>query len=361
LLHDSWKQSSLEVSFDREGTTLRISISSHAAQFFALENRSDGLRIFIALRAFLGDRSFAVPPILLVDEAEQHLHYDAQADLVRMFEAQDVAAAVIYTTHSIGCLPQDLGRGVRVVTPDVAGGASTVQNIWTRSHRGGVSPLMDAMGAATIPLAPSRFVVIGEGPSEAMLLPSLLREASAIAALEFQVVSGIAESSDPALRRLEIEAARVAYVVDGDDAGWKHAERLKGLGIRAGRVVKLSTKSVGMCLEDLIDPALYARAVNEYLRSWPPHKDGFPETALGRTGRPLALKKWCHDNDVPYPSKVLIAEQVLRLLEVPNPPPGQRIADAKKLETLIRVRTRLLVALGILERDGTPLLADDAA
>jgi predicted ATP-dependent endonuclease of OLD family len=40
-----------------------------------------GLRWLIALHAFLAARG-AQKPILLVDEAETHLHYDAQADLI---------------------------------------------------------------------------------------------------------------------------------------------------------------------------------------------------------------------------------------------------------------------------------------
>jgi Predicted ATP-dependent endonuclease of the OLD family len=357
VLRDAWKQSSLRISFDREGTTLRISVSSHGDDFFYLDNRSDGLRIFIALRAFLAQTAYEVSPILLVDEAERHLHYDAQADLVRVFEEQDAVAQVIYTTHSIGCLPQDLGRGIRVVTPEKNGPHSSVENIWTRSHTGGVSPLMEAMGAATVSLAPSRYVVIGEGPTEAMLLPSMLREATGQEVLDFQVVSGIAESSDAALERLEVEAARVVYIVDGDKDGERHSDRLKNLSIKASRIVKWSGSSVGICLEDLLDPNLYTQAINEYLRSWPPNRDGFPTTALRRARRPQALKEWCATNSIPYPSKVLIAEQVLRILDEPRSSGPHRLTDVKKVPLLIRTHMKLSIALGLLNPDGTPVLS----
>jgi hypothetical protein len=357
VLRNAWKQSSLRISFDREGTTLRISVSSHGDDFFYLDDRSDGLRIFIALRAFLAQKAYEVPPILLVDEAERHLHYDAQADLVRVFEEQDAVAQVIYTTHSIGCLPQDLGRGIRVVTPEKNGPHSSVENIWTRSHTGGVSPLMEAMGAATVSLAPSRYVVIGEGPTEAMLLPSLLREATGQEVLDFQVVSGIAESSDAALARLEVEAARVAYIVDGDKDGERHSDRLKGLRIKTSRIVRWSGSSVGICLEDLLDADLYAEAINEYLRSWPPNKDGFPATALRRARRPQAVKEWCATNGIPYPSKVLIAEQVLRILDEPNASVPRRLTDMKKLPLLIKTHKKLSIALGLLNPDGTSAIA----
>ena len=64
-------------------------MSSHERDYFALEDLSDGLRTFIALRGFLAQSVYEVPPILLVDEAETHLHYDARADFIRVCEQQD--------------------------------------------------------------------------------------------------------------------------------------------------------------------------------------------------------------------------------------------------------------------------------
>jgi predicted ATP-dependent endonuclease of OLD family len=60
-------------------------------------------------------RSSEHVPILLLDEIETHLHYDAQADLAQMLAKQEIVAKVIYTTHSMGCLPEDLGTGVRFI------------------------------------------------------------------------------------------------------------------------------------------------------------------------------------------------------------------------------------------------------
>jgi len=82
-----------------------------------LSQRSEGMRTFAALLAFLHAHKaeWSNPPVLLVDEAELHLHYDAQADLVQVFDRQELAQCVIYTTHSVGCLPEDLGLGIVVV------------------------------------------------------------------------------------------------------------------------------------------------------------------------------------------------------------------------------------------------------
>ena len=66
-LANAWKQSPLTVSFGIDGTNLRISVSSHEHEYFSLEDRSQGLRMFMALRMFLVKRRLEVPPILLVD------------------------------------------------------------------------------------------------------------------------------------------------------------------------------------------------------------------------------------------------------------------------------------------------------
>jgi AAA domain, putative AbiEii toxin, Type IV TA system len=345
-LKNAWKQAPIAVSFDLQGTALSITVSSHERDYFALNDRSDGLRTFIALRGFLAQSEYDVPPILLVDEAETHLHYDAQADLIRVFEQQDAVAQVVYTTHSIGCLPQDLGRGVRVVTPTPDSTRSTIENVWCREDAG-VSPLMLAMGASTVPLSPSRFVVIAEGASDAMLLPSLLREATGLSSLAFQVVAGLSEASEGELSRLDREAPRVAYLVDGDRGGAAITARLKKVKVAPGKIVKLSAPAVGVVIEDLIDPGLYAKAIDRYLTAWPPFKGGFPRSLVRRTGRPQAVKTWCEAKGVPTPSKLRVAEEVLRILDDPNPSVDQRIADPSRLAILKATHARLLAALAL--------------
>ena len=115
-------------------------------------------------------------PILLIDEADIHLHYDAQADLIQMLSHQQQAAQVIYTTHSAGCLPKDLGTGVRLVEPNKDQERSGVEN-WPWQKDQGFGPLLLGMGASTLAFVPTRAALIGEGGSEIVLLPTLIREA----------------------------------------------------------------------------------------------------------------------------------------------------------------------------------------
>ena len=143
----AWQQSDLKVELNVENNILRIGIVEDGVHASVFDERSAGLRMFVALTAFLAARNTGRATILLIDEAETHLHIDAQADLVQMFAKQDKADKIIYTTHSPGCLPADLGVGIRAVVPDTEE-TSHVENSFWRQEGGGFTSLMFAMGAS---------------------------------------------------------------------------------------------------------------------------------------------------------------------------------------------------------------------
>ena len=173
---------------------------------------SDGMRAFIALLAYTAVNAEGLtPPVLLVDEAELHLHYAAQADLVQVLTEQTAASQVIYTTHSAGCLPEDIGTGVRLVVPIDGADRSRVINWFWDDDEPGFGPLLHGMGyaAGAFAFTPARFAVFAEGATELVLLPTLLREATGRRRIEFQVAPGLALVNRDTASTLKIEAARV--------------------------------------------------------------------------------------------------------------------------------------------------------
>ena len=184
----AWSQDrELSVRFDREqSTVLRIHVSNPAGGYSTLDERSDGLKIFVSLLALTATQQSEVPPIVLIDELERHLHYDAQADVVQVMSTQTVIPQIIYTTHSAGCLPEDIGAGVRLVGTNDGANHSTVENrFWSTGP--GFSPLLIGMGASSLAFVPVRNAVLSEGATEVVLLPTLVREAVAVKHLGFQV------------------------------------------------------------------------------------------------------------------------------------------------------------------------------
>ena len=158
-----WNQSKISAHLKTNGMSLEIRIKQDGLTITQFHERSAGVQMFVALVAFRTVKGQTVPPILLIDEAETHLHIDAQADLVNEFMSQTRAAKIIYTTHSPACLPPDLGTNIRAVVPDPDNGQRSLieGSFWT--HGVGYSPLMLAMGAGAAAFSTARKVVLAEG------------------------------------------------------------------------------------------------------------------------------------------------------------------------------------------------------
>ena len=161
VFDQSWNQQGVAIQFEFQGTLLLVQVTTpHDSGLSSIAERSDGFRWFAALMAYA--YGWKERPILLVDEIETHLHYDAQADLIDVLSQQQFTSKIIYTTHSFGCLPPDLGTGVRVVHPLDAATSSFENGYWRNGS--GFSPMLVSMGAAAATFTPTRYAVIAEGP-----------------------------------------------------------------------------------------------------------------------------------------------------------------------------------------------------
>jgi predicted ATPase len=314
-----WSQNQLTVTLRADHESLAIYVTDQDTdRDVLLEERSAGLRMFASLLAFCARYAGNVPPILLFDEAETHLHYGAQADLMNVFARQNIAQAVIYTTHSIGCLPEDLGCSIRVVAP-IGKEESEIRNeFW--SGGAGLTPLMLAMGASAVAFSPARYVLLGEGPTEAILLPSLFRAAChgklQDRALGFQVASGTAEIPSDLAPDLEKEAGSVAYLFDADTGGREHAAKLSARANEEERVLILGDgNEPNLCTEDLVDVQTYTAAVNEVLSDTRNTTDELTTDELPAVWRPHYVDDWCRVRGMAPLSKVRIAERILRIAE----------------------------------------------
>lgn len=332
----AWNQQGIAVQLEFQGTLLLVQATTpHDSGLSPISERSDGFRWFAALMSYA--HGWKQQPILLVDEIETHLHYDAQADLIDVLSQQQFTSKIIYTTHSFGCLPSDLGTGVRVVRP-VDAATSVFQNGYWRQGSG-FSPMLASMGAAASTFTPTRHAVLAEGPSEAILLPTLLRQATGARSLRYQVAPGLASVAAAEVPTLDAEAGRVAFLVDGDSAGDAITRKLVSGGVEEGRIVALEDPITGERLEfeDLIDPREYASAVNAELRLWQSPLDELQVEDLAANFASKSVESWATARGLSCPEKCAVA---------------QRLADAA-LETSVvhPQRVELLKALhGDVER-----------
>lgn len=351
----SWTQSAIYPRLAYDGD-LRVFISTEGdADYSEIDERSSGLRWFLALHAFLTAHQ-TTAPVLLVDEAETHLHYDAQADLVDVLMAQRLARQVIYSTHSIGCLPPDLGRGVRAVIPVPGVEESTVANsYWSvspASERIGYTPLLFALGANLLALTVPKYAVIAEGPSDALLLPTLLRVANGLNELPYRILSGLAEVSHTRFDVFRRHGAEVAFIVDGDSDGDDYASRLRAAGFDSSAIMSLKAVGDGTTLEDLVTADAFARAVNEELELW-----GYEGRVGGSDtpdrGRWNALQAWgtASGEDISGLNKNRVAQRLVDLDRLADPIGDTRtpLLRPDVVTHLIDMHARLLDTLQVPE------------
>lgn len=323
-----WNQSKISAHLKINGASLEIRIKQDGLTITQFHERSAGVQMFVALVAFLTVKGQAVPPVLLIDEAETHLHIDAQADLVNEFMTQTRAAKIIYTTHSPACLPPDLGTNIRAVVPDPDNGQRSLVegSFWT--HGVGYSPLMLAMGAGAAAFSAARKVVLAEGATEMLLLPSLIKNAIRAEDLDYQVAPGLSEAPVAMYPELDLEGARVAFLVDGDYGGRELREALIEAGVPEGRIVTLGE----LTLENLLEPASYrqviATLINEAAGAVRVTIEDLPSLPDdGSALWPRIISDWAKTNRHPLPGKRVIAS---RLVEDGLAVPSTRGVDVLK-------------------------------
>jgi predicted ATP-dependent endonuclease of OLD family len=302
----AWGQTPLTVKLDIDANLLKIMMSMQARDYIRIDQHSDGLRQFVALRAFIAAQDSDRDLVVLIDEAETHLHYDAQADLVGVFENQEEAAAIIYTTHSAGCLPRDLGIGLRGIVPiyrttengpEMTDHSEVVNGFWF--NKKGFSPLLIAMGASAFAFSAAQKAVVTEGFTDALLLPTLLREACNVSRLEYQLVPDFARSRLEDVIGFDLLAARVAFVADGDQGGADHVENsLKPGGVLDEQIVFLGGRDSGTTLEDLIAEDVFVSVIKQLIGDSSGEAELTGEV-LGKTGRMNSVAEWCENQSIP--------------------------------------------------------------
>lgn len=306
----AWTQSNLSIHLKAEHQLLKIQVTvveSGKTYYSTFGERSDGLKAFVALVGFLHSLPDDQPPILLIDEAETHLHLDAQADLIQVLQDRVAATQIFYTTHSPGCLPLDLGRGLRFVEPTDQHYSSTLShNFWSTKYPG-FSSVLFKMGASAFAFSALRKAVLAEGAADMVLLPKLIRDATGNETLPYQVAPRMNDFDETVVGRHEV-ATSVAYLVDGDQGGRDHRKNLKRkYEVPAELIVSHPS---GFAVEDYVDPATVLDAVNDIRTDAKKNMSiAFADLPAGQTlGQ--RIDKWFMNHHVDGPGKVAVATRL---------------------------------------------------
>ncbi|MGD9961092.1 AAA family ATPase [Nocardioides sp.] len=335
----AWNQSNIAVRLNVHGTRLEVLVKEldDSGDVTNIDERSDGLRTFVALAAFVASGGYRVPPILLIDEAETHLHLNAQADLVAVLLKSLDATQVIYTTHSPGCLPSDLGTSIRLMSRDPEhGDASLLKHDFWTNNEPGFSPILFAMGAEAAAFSMCRNAVLGEGPTDMILLPSLIRLAVNVDDLPYQIAPGLATVSPKALVAGDI-ATNLLYLADGDAEGHGYVSKLREREVARERIFTLPK---GKAPEDLVLRSQYVDAVNGLLDAMGQTQRVSASDLAGKTTVAKALVDWGASNKVRLPSKVDVAYALLER--------GRNLELTRSgSQALVRLHQQLITAFAV--------------
>lgn len=170
------------------------------------------------------------------------------------------------------------------------------------------------MGAGSLAFVPLRPAAIVEGGSDLVLLPSLMKEATGIEMLGFQIVPGAANVPPQRVAGLDLHGVRTVWILDGDDAGVKRRKFLVKNKVPSEQIHLLKVGDAGIDLEDLVRPTTYVQAVNNYVRD--AGGNATFDVALlpnENCGRHKVVEQWCEQQDLPKPGKTAIANKVLEL------------------------------------------------
>ncbi len=361
-LHQAWPFENIGITLQLSGEHLRLLMEPAGDQPFEQpEQRSDGMRLFLALLAFLARHQTSEEPVvLLLDELEVHLHVDAQREVVRWLERQDQVNQVIYSTHSPFSLPSDW-TNLRAVTPDPATGTSRVMNrIWSdrrTDRREGLTRLLFQMGAGAAVFNAAQAVLVTEGVTDVALLPRLLGEALGRSTLGVPTVPGFSEAQH--ILAFEPQGARVAYLFDGDKQGRLYQRKVWGALSRAAGGKRMDdvlphdrsrvlTLESGLDLEDYLHPDFYAAAINHHLSVHAVTDARMSAANLPARDRPAFLKQWAaaHGVSADHVDKRSVTEALLDLWwEHEGHIDPRRVTGLKQIAHAVETALHLQVAV----------------
>lgn len=231
----------------------------------SIERRSAGVRWLVELVCLIGPSSNRGRQTILltVDEIEQHLHYDAQVDVLEWLQQGVPRVQVICTTHSIGCWPRNLGSQMNAISK--ARGQSAIAAGPYSPSEAGYSGLLRALGATRANLALNRKIVFCEGEIDELLFPGLFREVVGDE-VEPCFVGSLAQTSGRSAPTHKVNAPEV-YLLDKDSAGdAMRKELLRGDQTRVNQIFDVGLGADRRTIEDLVHIDVYRAGIEIWKR-----------------------------------------------------------------------------------------------
>ena len=118
---------------------------------------------------------------------------------------------------------------------------------------------------------------------------------------------------------MDVEAAKVVYLLDSDEGGARHKKRLRDAGIPEDRIFRLRTSTTtGLSVEDFVAPSTYVASVNFLLKNM--RQENFKVRLADIKGKGIAQRceKLLDRRGIKPLPKPRVAEEILRLGQQQN-------------------------------------------
>jgi predicted ATP-dependent endonuclease of OLD family len=252
-----WRQDEITLSASAEGQTLIIGVQEEGTTHqFKVEQRSQGLKWFLAFYLRLHAEDAVGQWVILIDEPGLYLHASAQADVLDVLEASIAPTAqVIFSTHSPYLIDPDRFDRLRLVVNDREAPGTVIQG---KVHAGAdpetMTPIVTAIGlsvAHEFSVAGRKNVIL-EGITDYFYLQALRRYVPDELHKGLTFIPCVGAQKVPQVSSLMIGwGLDFVAVLDRDAEGKKAAKALHEKLLLEDRRVIFSHDDDGMAIEDL--------------------------------------------------------------------------------------------------------------
>jgi hypothetical protein len=170
------------------------------------------------------------------------------------------------------------------------------------------------------------------------MLGTLLREATGVDALGYQITPGASNVKPAHVAGFDLQAPQVVWLGDGNKGGEDIRKKVTDAGIDEDHVALLGGEGSGLVIEDMVGPQVYVDAVNEVLGRLG-EAGGLAATDLYEKNRPASVAAWCKREGVDAPSKVAVAHQVVERRTT------ARLVDPDRVEVLRQLHQQVCESL----------------
>ena len=278
LVNESWTQEKVEVKIGIDARDLYVYVLDESGGHDPPRKRSDGFQWFLSfyINFMAGSRGEFKNTILLLDNPGVYLHPSGQKDLLHTLEEIAKTNQIVFTTHSPFLIDRKHLNRVRIVSKSGLREGSIIKEKFHVSDFDALQPIRAAIGMTLgDALFGTKKNLIVEGYSDNLILEAMSGFCKRInknhLGPKVSIVSvGSADRIPYYALLLSKEDLSYAVILDNDTKGRRVKKLLiEEYGIEKERIVTLDNidpqtlKGIDLEIEDLVDSALYNRAVNE--------------------------------------------------------------------------------------------------